>query len=225
MILAFTGLALAAEAGGYWLAAAIVADVAIVAASSYSAYSSAQMQKENAKAQAEIQRRQAEAYEMQAKDLERQSQIEQEKGALAQLQAEQEAEQRSRVLASDIGSLYANAAGNGLLVDAGSNDTFAHVLTSTVGEAQRDISTIKDNARISIWEHDSNAKSLLVSAKTSRISRDTSLIGAAVSKKNARSYNTASYLGAATAGISSAAGAISSGFQGAEYANRYGSGA
>lgn len=126
-------------------------------------------------------------------------------------------------MAADIGSTYANFAGNGLLVDVGSrDDTFGNVLSTTVAEAQRDISTIRDNGRMSVWEQQSNARSLMTSAETSRISGASSLLGAAASRKNAKYYNRASYLGAATAGISSAASALSSGFQGASYAKRNG---
>ena len=222
MILAFTGLALAGGAAWGWIVAAVVADAAIVAASSYSAYAGAQAQRDAAKAQARQEQIAAEQYKLQAQELERQSQIEQEKAGIAQIQAEQEAERRSRILAADIGSTYANAAGNGLLVDANSTDTFANVLKTQAYEAAEDIATIRDNGRINVWEHQTNAKSLLVSAKTGMLSSQSSLIGAAAAKKNAKYYNTASYLGATTAGIATASSAVSSGIAGASYAKRNG---
>lgn len=232
MILAFTGLALglgasftAAASSGAFIGAlaGAVADVALVAASAYSAYSSAQAQRANAKTQAAIQRKQAEAYGMQAADLERQAGAADAKAGIAQIQAEQEAERRSRILAADIGSTYANFAGNGLLVDVGStDDTFANVLKTTVGEAQGDIQTIRDNARMSVWDYQSDARSLLTSARTSRISAATSLLGAAASEKNAKYYKRASWLDATTAGLSTGASAVSAGFAGASYAKSTG---
>ena len=221
ILFAFTGLALALGASSYFaIGAAIVADAALVAASAYSAYSSAQMSRANAKTAAQQQKLQAAANDMQARDLERQAAAEQQKAGIAQMQAEQEAEKRSRIMANDIGSAYANYAGNGLLVDGGDGDTFGRVLTTTVAEAEQDISTIRDNGKMSVWDYKSNAQSLLVSGQTAKISGVSSLIGAAASKKNAKYYNQASYLGAATGGISAAASAVSTGFAGASYAKK-----
>ena len=158
---------------------AIASLVTMAVGAGYSAYSSYQAGKQaekESKVQAEIQRRQAEAYDMQAADLARQADIEKQKAGIAQIQAEQEAEKRSRLLAADIGSAYANYAGNGLLVDGG-NDTFGNVLTTTVAEAERDISTIRDNSRLSVWEHQAEAQSLLTSAQTNRMSAQNSLLG------------------------------------------------
>ena len=223
MIFAFTGLAIGLGATSYWLiGAAVVVDAAIVAASSYSAYAGAQAQRDAAKAQAQQERIAAEQYRLQSEEMKRQAAVENEKAGIAQIQAEQEAQRRSRILANDIGAAYANAAGNGLLVDAKGGDTFAHVLTTTATEAADDLSTIRDNGRMNIWEHQSNAESLMVSAKTGMLSSQSSLIGAAAAQRNAKYYNQAKYLGAATAGISSAASAVSSGFSGASYAKRNG---
>ena len=246
IVLAFKGLALAGSLAWGWVAAAVVADAALVAASAYSAYSQGQMQKENAKAaaeqqliQAEMQQlqaeqyaKQAEAYNTAAADAERLSKIELEKAGIAQIQAEQEAEKRSRLLAADIGSVYASAAGNGLLVNGDGSDSFANVLKSTVEEAQMDFSTIKDNGRMSIWEHQSNSQSLLATAAQHRLSAQSamigsqysllgaqaSMLGAANQMKNAKYYNRSSYLGAATAGVASGASAVASGLGGASYA-------
>ena len=231
MMLAFTGLALAL--GGSFastaslgamvgLGAGLVADLALVAASGYSAYSSNKAMAEQSKAQAEIQKMQAEAYGQQAMDLERQAADKRAEAGVAQIQGEQEAERRSRIMASDIGSAYANAAANGLLVDSGSNDTFANVLKSTVGEAQRDISTVKDNARISMWERGREAQSLISSAGTARTSGVMSLMGAQASLDQAKNYKRAAWLGAATGGFASASSALSSAFGGASYAARKG---
>ena len=220
--LAFTGLALAAEASAAWIYAAVAADVAIVAASSYSAYAGAQAQRNSAKAEAAMARTQAEAQRLAAEDADRRAKEEMAKAGIAQLQSEQEAERRSRTLAADIGATYANFAANGLLVDGTNDGTFGHVLTNQVKEAQQDISTIRDNGRLSVWEHESQARSLLTTGKTSRLSQQYSLIGAASAQKNAKYYNTASYLGASTAGIASASSAVSSGMAGASYSKKYG---
>lgn len=96
------------------------------------------------------------AAEEQAAELRKQRDYENERAAIAQLQGEQEAEKRSRALAADIGSLYANAAGNGLLVD-GAGGTVGDVLRTTVTEGQADISTIRDNTAMNVWTHQTNA--------------------------------------------------------------------
>lgn len=130
-----------------------------------SSYQSAEAQKAAGKAQRT-------AAEAQAQENERQAELEEKRAGIAQIQGEQEAAKRSRALAADIGSLYANAAGNGLLVDGGlgTKDTVGSVLKTTVAEAQQDISTIRDNTALSVWEHQSNANSLLASAGNARIS-------------------------------------------------------
>lgn len=112
------------------------------------------MQYYNGKRQAKAVQQQAEA---EAENLRKQRDYENERAAIAQLQGEQEAERRSRTLAADIGSLYANAAGNGLLVD-GAGGTVGDVLRTTVTEGQADISTIRDNAAMNVWTHQTNAE-------------------------------------------------------------------
>lgn len=120
-----------------------------------------------AKQQAKAAEQQAAA---QAAESERQAKLENERAAVAQVQGEQEAEKRSRALAADIGSTYANAAGNGLMVDGSSlGDSLGKVLTSQVTEGQADISTIKDNTAMNVWTHQTNANSYLASAANTRI--------------------------------------------------------
>lgn len=151
----------AVSAGVSWWAigAAAVADAALIAGSSYSAYSSYEQGKaadRNAEALAA-------ANEYQAK-------LNEERAGVAQLQGEQEAADRSRALAAEIGGLYAGFAGNGLLVDGSGDDTFGKVLTSTVKEAEADISRIRDNTAINVWNYEANKGSLLASAENERIS-------------------------------------------------------
>lgn len=166
----------------------------------YGAYQQGKEGERQAKEQAKIQMMQAQAQNLQAADLERQARNENAKAGIAQIQAEQEAEKRSRLLASEIGSAYANFAGNGLLVDGGASDTVGSVLSTTVSEASRDISTIRDNGRMNVWEHQQNAKSLMTSAETSRISAQSSLIGAKSTLKSGK-Y-------ARRAGVTSAVGEL-----------------
>ena len=171
--------------------AAVAASAAETGLKAYSAYQEGKENARRSKTEAEMQMKQAQAYNLQAADLERQARHEEAKAGIAQIQAEQEAERRSRLLAADIGSAYANFAGNGLLVDGGGKDTVGSVLTTTAAEAARDISTIRDNGRMNVWEHQSNAKSLMTSAETSRISAQSSLLGARSSLKNAKYYRRA----------------------------------
>lgn len=133
--------------------------VASAAAQGYSAYASYQQGKA-----------QQTAAKAAAAESERQAKLENERAAIAQVQGEQEAEKRSRILAADIGSLYANYAGNGLLIDGSTKDTIGSALSTTVAEAQSDISAIRDNTALNVWTHQSNAQSLLASAANQRIS-------------------------------------------------------
>ena len=152
-----TAAAVAAGAG-WWTLAAVAADAAIIAGTAFSAYSSY----EEGKA-AEQQANAA------AAENRYQAQLMNERSAIAQLQGEQEAEKRSRLLAAEIGTQYANWVGSGLLVDK-SKDTFGNVLSSTVQEGEADISTIRNNSLIDVWTYKSNANSLLASAENNIIS-------------------------------------------------------
>lgn len=137
---------------------AVAALIATAAGGGYSAYSSYQQGKA-----------QETANKAQAAESERQAQLENERAAIAQIQGEQEAQKRSRQLAFDIGSTYANFAGNGLLVDGSPKDTLGSVLKTQVAEGQADISTIRDNTSLNVWTHKSNAASLIASAANQRI--------------------------------------------------------
>ncbi len=134
-------------------------------------------QYQSAETQKAAGRAQQTAAEAQARENEKQAKLENERASIAQIQGEQEAAKRSRALAADIGSLYANFAGNGLLVDGGlgTKDTVGSVLTTTVAEGQQDISTIRDNTAINIWEHQANANSLIASAGNNRVSGQNAL--------------------------------------------------
>lgn len=140
---------------GFSEALLFAAIVATAAGGTYSAYSSHQ--------QGKAQQTQAKA---EAEEMNRQAKLSEERAAIAQLQGEQEAEKRSRALAADIGSTYANWAGNGLLVDGAGNtkDSLTAVVNTQTAEAQADISNIRDNTAINIWEHQSNAEAYRASA-------------------------------------------------------------
>lgn len=148
------GEAIAAAAPYIFLAGAATSAVG----AGYSAYSSHQQGKAaNQQARAE------------AAEAERQARLENKRAEIAQIQGEQEAEKRSRILAADIGSTYANFAGNGLLVGGAGKDTLGSVLTTQAAEAQSDISAIRDTTAMNIWTHQANASSLIASAGNRRI--------------------------------------------------------
>ena len=172
-----------AAGAGWWTLLAVAADAAIVAGSAYSAYSSYE---------------QGKAAEQQAKaaaaENEYQAELMRERAAVSQIQGEEEAEKRSRILAAEVGRQYANWAGSGLLVD-GSKDTFGNVLDSTVAEGVADITTIKRNAAINVWNYNANSASLLASAQNNRISGS-----------NARKASTLNALGTSLSGVGSLIG-------------------
>ena len=160
-------MTVAALVGGASLWAAIgaaVVDAAVIAGTAFgisSSYKQADAAADAARAQAKAQ---ADMYAQQAAENARLAEVENERSGIAQVQGEQEAESRSRALASEIGGIYAGFAGNGLLVDGSEDDTFASVLKSSVGEAQHDITTIRDNAAISVWDHQQNRRAYLANA-------------------------------------------------------------
>lgn len=125
----------------------------------------AQAIERNAAAEAEQMRAQAAAYDrkstqdliesnnqvFRAREELRQGDIAQEKANIEQLKGEREAAKRSRVLAQEIGSQYAQYAANGFAVDAKATDTFGAILNTTATEGQADINTILDNAKLNQW--------------------------------------------------------------------------
>ena len=181
-----TVAALSAGAAWWGIVAAAVVDVAVVAGSAMSIASSFQQAdagadaaRAQAQAAAQQYQAQAEAYAQQAAENRMLAKVENEKAGIAQLQGEQEAEARSRALASEIGSIYAGYAGNGLLVDGDPDDTFANVLKSSVGEAQHDIATIRDNTAISVWDHQMNRRAYLANASILSTASQNAMVSAA----------------------------------------------
>ena len=166
-----TVAAVAGSAAWWAVTAAVVADAAIIAGSSYGAYSAYEQGKaaeQQAKAANEQEKAQASAYAAQASESERQAELERDRAGIAQIQGEREAERRSRALSAEIGSIYAATAGNGLLVDGNEDDTFASVVRSSVAEGQSDLTTIRDNTAISVWDHQANERALLAQAAIQR---------------------------------------------------------
>ena len=162
--------------------AAVIAGTALSITSSYQqADAAADAARAQAQAQSQLYEAQAQAYAQQAAENRMLAKVENEKAGIAQLQGEREAETRSRALASEIGGIYAGFAGNGLLVDGSEEDTFANVLKSSVGEAQSDITTIKDNTAISVWDHQMNRRAYLANASI----LDTASKNAMISSYNA----------------------------------------
>lgn len=119
-----------------------------------------------AKAQAELSRRQAAAQEEQAQEYERQAGLERQQAGIEQLQGEMEADRRNRARALEIGSAYANAAGNGVLVDAGG--TFGDILKATDTEAEEDLSVIRANTAMAVWGRQESARSRMFQADQAR---------------------------------------------------------
>lgn len=118
--------------------------------------------------QGKEERRQA---NFQAGEARKQADLEQERANIAQLQGEQEAEKRMRAYALEVGSIYANAAGNGMLIDSGSaGDTLGKILDTSSKSAAHDVSTIRDNTKLTIWTHLENKDQLLRSAENYRAS-------------------------------------------------------
>lgn len=104
-----------------------------------------------------------------ANEAEKQARLEQERANIAQIQGEQEAARRMRDYAQEVGSVYAAAAGNGILIDSGSaGDTLGKTLDSSAKFAAKDVSTIRDNTQLTIWTHEQNRDQLLSSAANLR---------------------------------------------------------
>lgn len=91
--------------------------------------------------------------------------LEQQKAGVAQEAGEIEQQRRMRLYAADIGNLYAQYAGNGLLVDGGA-DTLGNLLRNNALEAGEDIGVSKANTANEVWEHDMNKTAALVSQKS-----------------------------------------------------------
>lgn len=136
-------------------------------------------------------RRQAKFNEEESK---KQANLEQERANIAQLQGEKEAEKRMRAYAQEVGSIYANSAGNGLLVDSKSEgDVLSKMVDTSTIFAGEDVSTIRDNTALTIWTHTENRKQLLRSAENY--------------KKSGKAAYTGGLLGASAAAMQGAAGA------------------
>lgn len=154
---------------------AVAGLVLTAAGATYSAVSSYQQGKAQqreleaqAEAQAELARRQAAAQEAQAQEYERQAQVEMEKAGVDQLKGQMEAERRSRLFAIEVGSAYANAAGNGLMIDGSDTSTFANVLKSQNAETQYDIGVIRANTAMDVWTRSESARNYLFAADQAR---------------------------------------------------------
>jgi hypothetical protein len=118
----------------------------------------AQAQQMAANAQAEQLKDKAELATLQAS-------IENKKAGVAQEKGEIEEQRRMAQLSYDIGNAYAAWAGNGLLVDGGA-DSFGSLLTANTREAGQDVGIIKANTANEVWEHEQNATSHLLTAKS-----------------------------------------------------------
>lgn len=187
-----------------WMAiGALVLSAAGVGVSAYSSYEQGKAQEEANKANARIAANQAAAQDAQAAEYERQAKLAAQKEGLEQLQGEQEAEKVMRQRAQAIGSAYANAAGNGLLVSGSETDTFAGVLKSQTIEDMADINTIKANTAMAVWSREEEARGYLFAADQARYGVSNSLISSSSYASQARA--------AGRAGVTSAIGTSMSG--------------
>ena len=166
----------------------------------WGAYSQKQAANETARAQIWQGYMQKQAYEAEAAQMARQAKMENVRAGIAQIQGEQEAEKRSRQLAQEIGSIYSDFAGNGVLVDTAiKNDTVGSVLRTQMVEGQADINTIRDNTKMNVWEHQQAAKSYAASAAMKMMAGENALISGYYSadqtRKSARSSFISSLIG------------------------------
>jgi hypothetical protein len=183
--------------------AAVAVDAAIIAGGVMSGISQYQQGKEE--------KRQA---DFQANEAVKQAKLEQERANITQIQGEQEAERRMRAYSQEIGSVYANAAGNGLLIDSGSTgDMLGKVLDTSATFAAQDVSTIRDNTALSIWTHRANEGQLLRSAanykKQGKAAYKAGILGAtAAGVKTVGSLGTAFAAGGGLNAIGSGSGSV-----------------
>jgi len=122
--------------------------------------------------------------DLQASEYRRQANIEDARAGIEQIQGEQAAEKRSREAAAAIGALYANYAGNGLLVDGRPTDTLGAALRTQVAEDQSDIQTIRDNTTMNVWTRQQNAASMRSSAANAQITGANKAISYLTAGKN-----------------------------------------
>jgi len=123
----------------------------------YSAISSYQAARAQASAEEQAAKAQAQQLNAQARTANAQAGIE-------QVKAEEEAAKRSRLLSAEIGSSYANWAGNGLSVGGDGDDTFGNILKTQVAEGIQDVDTIKDNGAVNVWSYQSQANAFRAGA-------------------------------------------------------------
>lgn len=178
------------------VALAVTAVTAALAGAGISAYSANQQGKA-----------QKAAADAQAQQFRQQAQINHAQAEVAQLQGEQEARRRYALLSQDIGSLYANFAGNG--VDVNTSGLVGKALTSTVSEGAQDVKTINDNTRMNVWSLLNNSSQNLSNASIS-----------AYQGKAAKRTGTLSAFGHGIGGIGSA---ITAGAAGAEAGSKFSS--
>ena len=170
-----------------------------------------QMAEAESAAQLQLAEAQAAAHAAQAGEYARQAGIERKLAGVDQIQGELEAEKRSKALAAEIGATYANAAGNGVIVDSASpTDTFAHVLDNVAEEGSYDISIIRDNTAMNVWQRSENARKLDFAARAAAAAGANALqagkINASLTRmqgENARSSGIMSALGQTLSGIGS----------------------
>ena len=164
-------------------------------------YMQGQEAKKAANAQAKLAESQAAQQEAQAKEYERAAELENQKAGIEQMKGEQEAAEKMRQRAAAIGSAYAEAAGNGILVDGtSSDDTFGNILKTRTIEDTADLNTIRANTAMNVWSREEDARSYLFAAGQQRQAAQDSLFSASEYRRQGKS--------AARAGTLSAIGSL-----------------
>lgn len=151
----------------------------------WGAYQQKQAANETARAQIKAGYAQKAQYDAEAAEQERQARYERIRAARADQQGREDEDKRSSQLAQEIGSIYANFAGNGLLVD-GNATTVGDTVLMQKREGYGDINTIRDNTKMNVWEHQMSAKSYLSSAAMSRTAGANALEAAYESARQTR---------------------------------------
>lgn len=125
------------------MTAAVMA-VTTLASAAYSAYE----QRQAGKAEQQM-------YDLQAQEQKRQADLATERAGQEQVNADRDAQRRAMQLSQDIGAVYANAAGNGVLIDSGNVTSIANANRL---EGQADIDDLLSKKNMEIWGHTQNAE-------------------------------------------------------------------
>lgn len=158
--------------------------------------------------QREAGKAQQKMYNLQAQEQMKQAELETQRAGMEQENAEIAAQERRRQLSQDIGSIYAQAAGNGVLIDSGSVQSIAEANRM---EANADVNNLLRKQNLAIWGHNQNSGAYARQASLSKF------------QGRAAKASTGNLLNAGISAVGGAASGFSSGMQlGGAINNRYG---